>query len=271
MLPYHRKLLSGISSDWDLSKLSVSSDTYDISSYLDHVYLSVSKDDDILFISGQKNGTSDQALMQFDMSTPKDITTLSYVGEYDIDPELSGTLAGSSFNADGSKFYKNGNALSSPTSRTYEYSLSSPYTLSGISTNDYTDETTYGVPSGIAFGDDGNYLFANVNGSVRRYTLSTAYDYSSRGSPDGGQLFSGNINKGLLLSPSGRVLWGYNQTNNRIEEYILDTPFDLSTIGSLNHSINWSGGEVITSMSCTKKGNIVYVGNNLQEVRKLEV
>lgn len=94
--------------------------------------------------------------------------------------------------------------------------------------------------TGIEFSLDGTRMFISggVGGSFRliSYTLSTAWDISTATKLH--QIFTSSPG-GIRLSPDGRTLFFLNaSTPNKIEKYTLNTPFNLTTISSIQFTLN---------------------------------
>ena len=118
---------------------------------------------------------------------------------------------GVEFNGDGTKVYVTGN----DSDEVHAWSLSTPYSLENVhATNDYVSayntSTTDWNPRDIRFNNDGTKMFilAGASDRVNEYTLSTAYDPSSKGSATyidisdrGGQLYQ----QGMAFNADGTL------------------------------------------------------------------
>jgi len=112
------------------------------------------------------------------------------------------------------------------------------------------------IRSGVTMSNDGLKLFSineYSSNNVYEYDLSTAYDLSSANATavdsfDPPNSYAGDIS----FSPDGTKLFLVTTTNNRIIQYTLSTPFDISTRGSAttyDPSINVYGAKIVNAGS----------------------
>lgn len=116
--------------------------------------------------------------------------------------------------------------------RVYEYNLTTPFM---VSTASFVAARTLPSPHDwydIFFSDDGTRVFtATTNGDeVRAWNLSTAWDLTTAsfvaskyvGSQDTGPW-------GIFFKPDGTKMYVSGTTNNRVYEYNLSTPWNITT------------------------------------------
>ena len=140
--------------------------------------------------------------------------------------------------ADGTYFYVVGDQGHSVD----QFTMSTPYDLTTIS---HTRVQALGTnnPRGIYFKEDGTKMFVSYyGGTIKRYSLSTAWNVSTIGSADQSDTFesdSGDYNSviGLFFKPDGTKFYTVVASDNAIKEY---------TCGSAWNVDNMSGSDTAT-------------------------
>jgi len=134
------------------------------------------------------------------------------------------------FNNDGTKLF----TMGGQNNKVYEYDLSTPYSLSGISYSssfDISAQTT-STPS-LAFSKDGTRMFTTdySNKIVYSYTLSTPFDITTASYDSISLDVSSHVSAlyGLDFSQDGTKMFINDMNNKRVWIYILSTAFDIST------------------------------------------
>ena len=188
---------------------------------------------DQLLIDGTKHSidsTSDRLIQDALLSS------LSIEQSYDF-KQGPQTIEATAYNADGSKLF----VSCSITDTFYEYFLSTPYDVSTKSEiiNTIYQSGTYG----FKFYDNGLKLIITFKtGSIKIYTLSTAYDSTTIDLGENITLNEtdkgGNFNQsgsGIVFNSNGTKL--YLSQNTLIFEYDLSIAYDYSTAVFANHHI----------------------------------
>ncbi len=229
--------------------------------------LEFSSDGMKLFTSSRINGdgTNEDILYRFDLTSPYDVSTCSYVMEttdLETDANINGSKAGTfdleatpdksndhrlqalEINDDGTKLFLAWMDLVSTNTRLLEYNLTTPYDITTLQlvTNAgilIGSGTTTDVinPAGMRFSANGKRIFvvSHQNGSqgVSQISLTNAYDTSSF-VLDGKYSLKGSNNqpRGIGFSANGLKMYvgsdtsgGYGTT--RIYEYDLVCPFNI--------------------------------------------
>ena len=132
------------------------------------------------------------------------------------------------FNNDGTRFY----VIGDERNRIIEYGLATPY---DISTTTFPKvPLNVGVSSrDMIFNNDGTkfYILFDSNDRISEYGLTTPYDISTA-TLTGATLNVGAQDtspKAMLFNNNGTILYILGDQNNRISEYGLTTPYDIST------------------------------------------
>jgi outer membrane autotransporter protein len=185
-------------------------------------------------------------------------------------------VRGINFNPDGSIMYitrriDNENAFIT------QYSLSTPFDISTATKSSSTQLVGDGVPQmrlphAIEFKSDGTKIFVTTNKdptSVYQYKLTTPWDTSSleyeirfQVDLDG----SGNEDqvRALTFKPDGTRMFIGGRDLHKIREYILSTPFDLTSgvsVGSLSASLEDADNNM-RNIQFNSDGTILYIGGN---------
>ena len=134
--------------------------------------------------------------------------------------------------ADGTYFYVVGDQGHSVD----QFTMSTPYDLTTIS---HTRVQALGTsnPRGIYFKEDGTKMFVSYyGGTIKRYSLSTAWDVSTIGSADQSDTFEGssandsNSVIGLYFKPDGTKFYTVVASDNAIKEYTCGSAWDVSSM-----------------------------------------
>lgn len=175
-------------------------------------------------------GHGNKRIYQYTLSTPWDISTAGYDSVYkNISSEETGP-AGVWFSPDGAKMYLVGAAGA----KIYQYSLSTPWSLSTLSYDSVSKSTSSedSSPSGIYMRRDGLKLYVTGRDAelIIEYTLSTAWNLATAS-------YSQNIDvSGVLTSvsnvffaPNGKRMFVLGSVENLLHQYKLSTAWDIST------------------------------------------
>ena len=182
---------------------------------------------------------------RFDLTTPFDVSTCTYVTSVDIDTSAlqDGTNAGARLstndrnNLQGIEITNNGTKMfvsinDGNSGKNYanikQYNFGTPYDLSSISLASIAIVLDDNNPFGMAFSKDGKRLFQafRETGVVVQYSLNNAFDLSSSTNDGEFDLSSLDSNLDDLLditfSSSGTKLFASNRGDERVFEYILN-------------------------------------------------
>ena len=218
--------MEGAAAGYNLANASYSSKSYSPPLGVFYADIAVKSDGTKFYVL--HNGTP-QALYQYSMSTPFDITT----GSYD---SVSFTLQDNNVNGlyfrdDGLKFY----VVTGDADSVYSYSCSSAWDLSTAS----YDSVSFSVssqesnPYDIAFKSDGTkmYMVGLTNDTVFQYTLSTAWDLStaSYDSVSFSVTSQESTPASIQFNNDGTEMYVLGFSSDSVHQYNLSTAWDLST------------------------------------------
>ena len=188
--------------------------------------LTFNNDGTKMYISGRTTGY----LYQYVLSTPFGISTASYSGVRLNVSAQDATPRPFRFSADGTKIFMVGFG----TSRVYQYTLTTAFDLSTASYSGVAfNPAISGSLIGIDISPDGTKLYCLSLSSplVTQFTMSTAFDLSTASAD--GITFSvaseQGTGRGIVFKPDGRKMFYTGSTSDRVHQYILSTPFNVST------------------------------------------
>ena len=159
-----------LSTAFDLSTASYDSVSLDISGQTANPIVIVFNTDGTKLFMG---GITNDSVYQYSLSTAFDLSTASYdTVSLSTSTQDSGTVAGLSFNGDGTKMYVVGFANDS----VYQYNLSTAFDLStasydNVSFSVASQDTT---PRSVVFNDDGSKMYIGGDSNDTIYQYSTA-------------------------------------------------------------------------------------------------
>ena len=158
-----------------------------------------------------------------------------------------------------------------------QYSLSTPFDISTATKSSSTQLVGDGVPQmrlphAIEFKSDGTKIFVTTNKdptSVYQYKLTTPWDTSSleyeiRFQVDLDGLGNEDQVRALTFKPDGTRMFIGGRDLHKIREYILSTPFDLTSgvsVGSLSASLE-DADDNMRNIQFNSDGTILYIGGN---------
>lgn len=125
-------------------------------------------------------GAGDDAIVEYDLSTAWDISTASHNQSFDVSTQEH-ISTGLYFRSDGLKVF----TIGTENDRVYEYNLTTAWDVSTASFNQFTSISSQeSNPQDVFFKSDGTkmYIIGRANNRVIEYTLSTAWDISTRSS-----------------------------------------------------------------------------------------
>lgn len=178
------------------------------------------------------------------------LTTASYASKQ---KDLSALMSNGANDGTDIKFKPDGTKLYLLTSGTYDYvnqfSLSTAWdittaTLDGV-TADLSSGTSITNPYSFCFTDDGTRIYvADFPGTIKEYTLSTAWDLSTVSFSDDLSV-SGNETQvsAINISSDGTKIYFSGQVSDKIWQVTMSTAKDLTTAGSPTQAINISSQE----------------------------
>lgn len=173
--------------------------------------------------------TANDSVDYWTLTTPWDITTLSYVSTFSVATEETSPVA-LRMAPDGTKMF----VLGSAGNDVNEYTLSTPYDITTASFVDsFSVATQASTPRGLEFGDNGTKMYVGdiTTDTIYQYTLSTGYDVSTASYDSISFSLSGQEDqiRGLRLNPDGTKMFVIGIDGDDVNMLTLSTAYNIST------------------------------------------
>tara|TARA_R110000868_G_scaffold128594_1_gene336764 strand:- start:198 stop:2603 length:2406 start_codon:yes stop_codon:yes gene_type:complete len=173
-------------------------------------------------------GDSNNEVSEYDLSSAWDISTASYLQNFNVLSEEFSPI-GVSFKPDGTKMY----VIGYQGDEVNEYDLSSAWdvsTASYLQTFSVAAEET--LPEGLFFKPDGTkmYVIGNTGNDINEYDLSSAWDISTASYL---QVFNvstyDNTPQGVFFKPDGTKMYVVGTQSLNVWQYDLSSAWNIST------------------------------------------
>jgi sugar lactone lactonase YvrE len=198
-------------------------------------------------------GDSGDDINEYDLVTPWDISTASYVQNFSVASQETEAY-GLFFKPDGSAFYVSG--LAGDT--VYQY------TIGGFSV--LAQET---AATGLFFKPDGAkvYIIGVTGDDVNEYDLSTPWDITTASYVQNFSVATQETNPtGLFFKPDGTKMYAVGTNSNNVNEYDLSTPWDISTASYVqNFAVTGNAQDVFFKPDGTTMYVVANVADRVQE------
>jgi 6-phosphogluconolactonase (cycloisomerase 2 family) len=178
-------------------------------------------------------GTGDDNIQQFSLSTPYDIETQSYDGQYSFGAALT-IPVGISWKPDGTRVF----IMNLANDSVYEYSCSNAWDVTTGTVSLVQSESVNAqdaTPVGLTFKPDGTkmYITGDADNEIDEYDLETAWDISTKTFVQVKTAVSNGSPGNISFSPDGTKMFLTSRgTTGRIDQFELSTAWDISTAGS---------------------------------------
>lgn len=173
-------------------------------------------------------GTAGVDINEYDLTTAWDIATASYLQLLDVSGEEA-VPKGIFFKDDGLKMY----IIGTGGVEVNEYTLSIAWDVtSATATRAFDVSGKETAPNGISFDPTGAkmYVLGETGDDVNEYDLSTPWNISTAVWLQEFSVAGEEASPiGLFMSPQGTKMYISGQTSDKISQYNLSTPWDIST------------------------------------------
>lgn len=185
------------------------------------------------------NGTATQNRMyQYSLSTPWDISTLSFVRLADFATSRATVPIGIHFTSDGTNLFYYGSSTVSADNKVDHFSLSTPWDISTASFVRSLSLASDGANNSraVTFSPDGMYMFTinlESTGKIFRRALSSAFNISTVSgvtSADITSIFGLNNVPFAVFRPDGKSAFWVSPATDSIYETTMSTPWDITTL-----------------------------------------
>jgi sugar lactone lactonase YvrE len=181
-------------------------------------------------------GQAGDDIIQYNLGTAWDVTTSVYGNAFVVSGQGTNPYD-VSFKSDGTAMYM----LDGTNDAVYQYTLSGAWDVGTASyaSKSFSVTSQESAPTGMWFKPDGTkfYITGTTGDDVNEYNLGTAWDIST------GSFLQVSISvatyetspEGLCFSADGTKMWIVGSTYNRITEFSLSTPWNVSTIAFVGY------------------------------------
>ena len=205
---------------------------------------------------------------EYILTTPFDVSTASFVDSFSVASQDTYPFD-LAFSTNGDKMFVVGNVGQDVN----EYTLSQPFDVSTASFVDSFSVASQEIsPLGLAFSTNGAKMFVvgNVGDDVNEYILTTPFDVSTASFVDSFSVASQDTTPlGLAFSTNGAKMFVVGNVGDDVNEYILTTPFDVSTASFVDSFSVASQDTAPTGLAFSTNGDKMFVlgddGNDVNE------
>jgi DNA-binding beta-propeller fold protein YncE len=173
-------------------------------------------------------GSISDSVNEYNLGTSWNISTASYLQNFSVSTEETAPTD-LFFKPDGTKMY----IIGTSGDDVNEYNLSTPWSVNTASyLQNFSFLTQTENPTGLAFKPDGTkiYITNNVTARVFEYSLSSAWDVSAAFYVQSLNVLAQEASPhGVSFKPDGTKMYIIGTNGNKINEYSLSTPWDIST------------------------------------------
>lgn len=186
-------------------------------------------------------GSTDQ-VKQYTLSVAWDVSTATFANKtLNVAPE-DGSMTGFFFRNDGLRVF----IVGVLTDKVYQYSLTTPWDISTASFDNksFSVATEDADARSVSLKDDGTKMFiiGRSTNSIFQYTLSTPFDVSTASFDIKSFSFASEETdvRGFFFGDSGSKMFIVGTVNDKVFQYSLTTPFDVSTASFDSISFSFS-------------------------------
>ncbi|MDA7807727.1 autotransporter domain-containing protein [Candidatus Pelagibacter sp.] len=183
----------------------------------------------------------------------------TFIADFDISDD-EGSATGITFKPDGTKMYITGIGAD----KILQYNLTTAFDITSA-----TLEKSVAIgaredkPEDVKFNSDGTVIFIlgteNSRNGIDRWSLSTPYDIGSITAADSDHTEIGGDPRGLAFNNDGTKMFVLNQTNTRVEEYNLSTPYNPDTKTLTNTLTNATSSNFHQGLGFNADGSKMFV------------
>ena len=217
--------------------------------------LALSTDGSKMFIL---DGNGDD-LYEYDLTTPFDVTTASFV---DFTQTQDSNPGGIAFSPDGFKLYSVGNA----SDEINQYTLTTAFDASTLSFNYATSVAAIDTnPQGVTFKPDGTKMFmtGDTANAVFQFGLTTPWDISTSYLISSTVVSAQESNpRDIVFNDNGTKLFLSGVQGDDVNEYTLTTPYDISSLTFVDSFSFAVQDRTPGSMAISSDGTNIYVAGD---------
>jgi 6-phosphogluconolactonase (cycloisomerase 2 family) len=181
-------------------------------------------------------GAGTDAVNEFDLSTAWDVSTAAIFQSFSVAAQDNNPTA-LFFKPDGLKMY----VIGSQNDLVYEYNLSTAWDVSTATfLQSFYSKAQEPGPEAVVFKPDGTKMYVSgyLSDKVHEYNLSTAWDVSTATLLQDLSIASEDTySQGMAFKPDGSRMYIGGQASRALLEYVLSTPWDVSTATFSHYTI----------------------------------
>ena len=182
----------------------------------------------------------------------------TFIANLDISDD-EGSATGITFKPDGTKMYITGIGAD----KILQYNLTTAFDITSAALEkSVLIRTVEGAPEDVKFNSDGTVIFllGKSGAGIDRWSLSTPYDIGSITPANTTFTEVGGDNpRGLAFNNNGTKMFVLNQTNTRVEEYNLSTPYNPDTKTLTNTLTNATSSNFHQGLGFNADGSKMFV------------
>ncbi|MDC1463800.1 autotransporter domain-containing protein [Alphaproteobacteria bacterium] len=183
----------------------------------------------------------------------------TFIADFDISSDES-SATGITFKPDGTKMYITGIGAD----KILQYNLTTAFDITSATLEkSVAIGAREGKPEDVKFNSDGTVIFIlgteNSRNGIDRWSLSTPYDIGSITAADSDHTEIGGDPRGLAFNNDGTKMFVLNQTNTRVEEYNLSTPYNPDTKTLTNTLTNATSSNFHQGLGFNADGSKMFV------------
>jgi len=209
-------------------------------------------------------GSANDKVYEYALSSAWDVSTTSLTQSFDLSSQET-IPSGIAFKTDGTIMYICGKEVD----ELNQYSLSTAWDVSTASfTNNVALSEFDGNPEAIVFKSDGSvmYLLGRSKDSIQAFDLSTPWDTStlSYQFPSKDYLDVSSVQNtplGVAFKPDGTELYVVGSQGDRVNQYTLSTPWDITSGGAPAQKNLGSNSGFPTDITFKPDGTKMYVSD----------
>ena len=214
-----------LSTAWDVSTAVYAAKTYNFATVAGLSSIFISPDGVKIYAS--RLGVA-PTIYQYTMSTPWDVTTITYdTKNFDSTPQ-DGSPTNIWFSPAGTTMMVFGDS----NNRLYQYSLSTAWDISTASYSSVLFDPSRTAAEQLYFRSDGLKFFIQQGGIVYQYSMSTAWSLATASSDsksfDAGSFVTAA--EGFFMHPDGNKYLTVSNTTNLVQSFPIPTVWDVSSM-----------------------------------------
>jgi len=208
-------------------------------------------------------GIANDTVYEYGLTSAWDVSTASFTQSFDVSAQEA-SVRGLFFKPDGTKMY----VIGSTGDDINEYDLSTAWDISTASFNDVSSSLNSfeSNPDSMSIKSDGSvvYILGRTRDAVQAFDLSTPWDISTLSiqNPSKDYLDVSSVQTNptdITFKPDGNEMYIIGGQNDRVHQYTLSTPWDITSGGTPAQKNLGSNSVFPTDITFKPDGTKMYV------------